>query len=170
VEHIETISSADIPRFAKLGVLASMMPIHADPETPDVWSNAIGPDRTSRGFAWRTLERAGARLVFSSDFPASISLDPIRGIHTAVTRQTIDGKPQGGWLPAERISLETVLRGYTSGAAYASFEEGVKGAIAPGMLADIVVLTKNLFELEPAQIHTSRVWMTVFDGRIVHRL
>jgi predicted amidohydrolase YtcJ len=169
IEHIETVAAADIPRFAKLGVLASMMPIHADPETPDVWSNAIGPDRTSRGFAWRTLEQAGARLVFSSDFPASISLDPIHGIHTAVTRQTAEGKPPGGWIPEQRVTLETALHGYTTAAAYASFEEKTKGAIAPGMLADIVVLNSNLFEIDPAQIHATRVWMTVFDGRIVHR-
>ena len=169
IEHIETVAAADIPRFAQLGVLASMMPIHSDPETPDVWSNAIGADRTSRGFAWKTLQQAGARLVFSSDFPASISLDPIRGIYAAVTRQTIEGKPPGGWIPEQRVSLETALHGYTIAAAYASFEEKTKGTIAPGMLADFVVLTANLFEIDAAQIPTSRVWMTVFDGRIVHR-
>ncbi len=169
IEHIETVAAADIPRFAKLGVLASMMPIHADPETPDVWSNAIGPDRTSRGFAWKTLQQAGARLVFSSDFPASISLDPIFGIHAAVTRQTVEGKPPGGWFPEQRVSLETALHGYTTAAAYASFEEKTKGAIAPGMLADMVVLTGDLFKIDPAQIPASRAWMTVFDGRIVYR-
>jgi hypothetical protein len=169
IEHIETIASSDIPRFARLGVLASMEPIHADPGTNDVWEPAIGPSRAQRGFAWRSLENAGARLVFSSDWPATISVDPIRGLHSAVNRRTIDGKPEGGWLPQERISVESALRAYTSGGAYASFEEGIKGTIAVGMLADVVVLSQDLFRIEPMDICKTKVIMTIFNGRIVYR-
>lgn len=169
IEHIETVAPTDIPRFAKIGVLASMEPIHADPATVEVWSNAVGPERTQRAFAWNTLQRSGARLVFSSDWPASISVDPIRGIHNAVNRRTSEGHPPGGWLPQERVSLVQALRAYTSGAAYASFEERKKGRLAPGQLADLVVLSQDLFKLDPSQIYQTRVVLTVFDGQVIYR-
>jgi len=169
IEHIETVAPTDIPRFAKIGVLASMEPIHADPATVEVWSYAVGPERTQRAFAWNSLQRRGARLVFSSDWPASISVDPMRGIHNAVNRRTTDGQPPGGWLPQERISLVEALRAYTSGAAYASFDEAKKGRLAPGQLADLVVLSQDLFKLAPSQIYQTRVVLTVFDGRVIYR-
>ena len=168
IEHIETIASSDIPRFAALGVLPSMEPIHADPGTVEIWSHAIGPARLPNSFAWRSLEMAGARLVFSSDWPASISLDPIRGMHNAVNRQTITGLPAGGWLPAQRVSVETALRAYTVHGAYASFEETRKGQIKPGMLADIVILSQDLFRIPPADIHKTRVDATIFNGRVIY--
>ncbi|MFN7650878.1 MAG: amidohydrolase [Acidobacteriota bacterium] len=168
IEHIETIASADIPRFAALGVLPSMEPIHADPGTVEIWSHAIGPARLPNSFAWRSLEKAGARLVFSSDWPASISLDPIRGMHNAVNRQTTTGLPAGGWLPAQRVSVETALRAYTVNGAYASFEEQQKGQIKPGMLADMVILSQDLFRIPPADIHKTRVDVTVFNGRVIY--
>ncbi len=170
IEHIETIQDADIPRFAKLGVMPSMEPIHADPGTVEVWAHAIGPERLPNSFAWRSLEKAGARLVFSSDWPASISLDPIRGIHNAVNRQTTTGIPAGGWLPAQRVSVETALRAYTVNGAYASFEEKIKGQIRPGMLADLLILSQDIFRVAPSAIHESRVALTVFNGKVIHRL
>ncbi len=166
IEHIETISSDDIPRFAKLGVIASMEPIHADPATVEVWSRAIGPERTKRGFVWHSLESAGARLIFSSDYPSAISLDPMRGLHNAVNRQTTDGQPPGGWFPEQRVSVATALRAYTVSGAYASFEEGAKGRIAPGMLADMIVLTADPFAVNPASLYQTRVALTLFDGRV----
>lgn len=169
IEHIEVVHFEDLPRFAQLGVIASMEPIHADPATVAVWSQAVGPARLRNAFAWRSLARAGARLAFSSDWPASISLDPIRGIHNAVNRQTVDGKPDGGWLPEQRVSLETALRAYTIDAAYAAFEENVKGSIEPGKLADLIVLSQDLFAIPPARIHLTRVDLTVFDGRVLYR-
>lgn len=169
IEHIETIDPADLPRFARLGVMASMEPIHCDPATVDVWSKAVGDRRLPLSFAWRSLEKAGARIVFSSDWPASISVDPMRGIHNAVNRRTIDGKPEGGWIPEQRVSLETALHGYTTQAAYASFDEKQKGAIAPGMLADIVVLSQDLFTIPPIKIHATKVDCTVFDGKVIYR-
>lgn len=169
IEHIETIAASDIPRFAQLGVMASMEPIHADPGTNGVWLPAIGPERAARGFAWRSLERAGARLVFSSDWPAAISVDPMRGLHNAVNRQTTEGEPAGGWLPEQRVSVDTALAAYTSAGAFASFEEKVKGKLAPKMLADLIVLDADPFKANPADLHKCRVAMTVFDGRLIHQ-
>jgi len=169
IEHIETIHPADLPRFAALGVLPSMQPIHADPSGIEIWSSAIGPERTRRGFAWRSIEKAGGRLVFSSDWPASISVNPIRGIHSAVNRRTITGIPPQGWIPEERVSVETALRAYTINSAYASHEEDQKGAIRKGLLADIVVLNQDLLTIPAMDIHKTQVDITIFDGRIIHR-
>ena len=172
IEHIETVAAEDISRFAALGVMASMEPIHADPGTIEVWSRAVGPERVQRAFAWGDLERAGAQLVFSSDWPACISLDPLRGLHNAVNRQTPDGFPPGGWVPEQRVSLETALAAYTRAGAYASFEEKVKGMIAPGMLADLIVLSADPFRAtlqgESADLYKLRVLMTLFNGRILY--
>jgi predicted amidohydrolase YtcJ len=168
VEHIETIDAADIPRFAELGVIASMQPIHCDPDTVGVWSKAVGVPRLPLAFPWRSLEEAGAKLVFSSDWPASLSVNPIRGIHNAVNRRTIAGKPPEGWISQQRVSIETAVRGYTTMGAYASFEEKNKGAIQPGMFADVIVLSKDLFNIAPMDIYKTQVDYTVFDGRVVY--
>ena len=165
VEHIETIDPSDVPRFKKLGVIASMEPIHAYPDTVSVWSANIGPDRTSRGFGWRMLEQAGAKLIFSSDYPAAITMSPWRGLHNAVNRRTLDGQPPNGWLPQHRVSVETALRAYTANGAYASFEEGRKGRIAKGMFADIIVLSGDPFRTEPMRLHDLKPVMTVFGGK-----
>jgi predicted amidohydrolase YtcJ len=167
IEHLETIDLADVPRFAKLGVLASMMPIHADPDTIGAWTSAIGPERAGRAFAWRLMEKAGARLVFSSDWPSTLTLDPWRGLHCAVNRTTDDGRPPAGWLPEHALSVESALRAYTSGGAYAEFEERTKGTLAPGMAADLVVLNADPFRSEPAKLHALHSELTVFDGRVV---
>jgi hypothetical protein len=169
IEHIETISPVDIPRLAKLDVMASMEPIHADPGTIDVWAKAVGPERLPYSFPWASLQRSGARLVFSSDWPAAIALDPIRGLHNAVNRRTIEGQPPKGWLPQERLKLVDALRAYTQAGAYASYEELIKGRIAPGMLADLIVLSQDLFKIEPAKIFQTRVAMTVFNGKVIFR-
>lgn len=168
VEHIETIDTADIARFKKLGVIASMEPIHAYPATIQVWSDAAGPERTSRGFAWKALENAGATLIFSSDYPAAISMSPWRGLHNAVNRQSIDGTPPGGWLPQHRVSVETALRAYTVNGAYASFEEKIKGRIAPGMFADLIVLDRDPFKIPPSDLHKINVLTTIFDGKVIY--
>jgi predicted amidohydrolase YtcJ len=168
VEHIETIDPADLPRFKELEVLASMMPIHADPGTIDAWAKAAGPARTGRAFAWRLLERAGARLVFSSDWPSALSVDPWRGLHCAVNRRTAEGQPPGGWLSEHRVSVEEALTAYTSAGAYAEFQEGQKGALTPGRLADIVVLNADPFALPPERLHSLRAALTVVGGRVVY--
>lgn len=169
IEHIETISPEDLPRFAKLGVIPSMQPIHADPESAEPWEKAVGPKRLPLAFAWREFEKSGARLTFSSDWPAAIDLNPIHGIYCAVTRQTADGQPAGGWLPQQRVSVETALRAYTVMGSYSSFEENVKGQIKPGMLADLIVLSTDLFHIVPEQIIKSRVLLTISGGKIRFR-
>lgn len=169
VEHIETVSPGDLPRFAKLGVMPSMQPIHADPESAEVWTRAVGPKRLPLAFAWRDFEKSGARLVFSSDWPAAISTDPIRGLHCAVTRQTTDGQPPGGWVPEQRISIESALRAYTATGAYASFQEAAKGQLKAGMLADIIVFSQDLFRIPASEIYRARVVLTILDGRMIYR-
>ena len=168
IEHIETIHPADLRRFARLGVIASMEPIHADPGSVEVWSKMIGPQRLPMSFAWRSIEKAGARLLFSSDWPACLSVSPMRGLHNAVNRRTIDGKPEGGWLPGQRLRMESALRAYTVAGAYASFEDRIKGRIAPGMLADLVVLSQDLFRIDPMKIHETKVELTIVGGKNVH--
>jgi predicted amidohydrolase YtcJ len=166
VEHIETISPEDIPRFAKLGVLPSMEPIHAEPGT--VWADGVGKARLPYSFAWASMLKSGAKLVFSSDWPACVSLNPIRGLHTAVNRRTIEGEPAGGWVPAQKISMAQALTAYTQGGAYSSYEENTKGKIAPGFLADLVVLSQDLFTIDPMKTHETKVLVTVFDGKIIY--
>ncbi len=168
VEHIETINPDDIPRFSKLGVLPSMEPIHAEPGTTTVWSKAVGEDRLPYSFAWKSLLDADAKLVFSSDWPACISLNPIRGIHDAVNRRNPSGYPADGWIPQERISIFEAMKAYTSMGAFSSFEEDRKGLLKVGYLADLVVLSRDLFEIDPMEIHQVLVEMTLVDGKIVY--
>ena len=168
IEHIEAIAGADYPRFASLGVVASMQPLHATPDPNNgVWIRSIGPERAGRAFSWRSLERAGARLAFGSDWPV-VTSDVTRGLYTAVTRKTREGTPPGGWLPDQALSLESALRHYTIDAAYASFEEKEKGSIAVGKLADLVVLSEDLFEVPPEALLRAEVLLTVLGGRVVH--
>ncbi len=168
IEHIEVIHPSDVPRFRALGVLPVMQPIHADPGTVEVWSKAVGAERVKMAFAWKAFLNAGARLTFSSDWPACISLNPIRGLHNAVNRQTTTGHPPGGWQPQHRVSVEEALTAYTRSAAYASFEEERKGQLAPGMLADLIVLDRNPLRIPARELHTLRVEKTIFDGRVVY--
>ncbi len=168
IEHIETIQAADIERFKELGVIASMEPIHADPATINVWSDNIGFDRTSRAFAWKAFENSGVKLIFSSDFPAAISMSPWRGLHNAVNRQTIDGKPANGWLKQWSVSVSTALTAYTANGAYASFEEKTKGRIAAGMLADIIVLDRDPLTISSADLFKINVTTTIVSGKVVY--
>jgi len=168
VEHIETVSPTDLLRFAKFDVMPSMQPVHADPESAEPWERAAGPKRSQLAFAWRDFEKSGAKLVFSSDWPASISVDPLRGIYCAVTRQTVDGDPKGGWFPAQRINLESALSAYTVMGAYASCEEDRKGRLKAGMLADVIVFSQDLFHIPASEIPKTHVVLTLVDGRIVY--
>ena len=169
VEHIETISSHDIGRFAKLNVLASMEPNHAQPGPGEgVWERAIGPERLPYSFAWKALLQSGATLVYSSDWPAAFSLDPIRGLHVAVTRTNPAGFPEGGWIPEQRISLAQALKAYTYSGSYSSFEESKKGLIAPGYLADVIVFSEDLFKIDPLGINDTKILLTIFDGKVIY--
>jgi predicted amidohydrolase YtcJ len=169
IEHIEAVTAADIPRFGELGVIASMQPYHAGPNQNvlEVWAGNIGPERASRAWAWKSLQDAGGRLAFGTDWPV-VDLDPRPGIHTALTRQTYAGEPEGGFVPDERLPLSNVLDAWTAGSAYASFDEDEKGVLAPGKLADIVVLSKDVFSVPVEEVHTYEVVATVFDGKVVY--
>jgi predicted amidohydrolase YtcJ len=170
IEHIETIDPADYPRFKSLGVIASMQPLHADPNQNlfDVWARNLGKARASRGFSWGNVERAGGRLVFGSDWPV-VTSDVRRGLYCAVTRKTREGKPEGGWLPELAVTLESALRHYTVDPAYAAFDEDQRGSLRPGKRADVVVWSPDLLAAPPEAILTARVLLTLLDGRVVHR-
>ncbi len=168
IEHIETISPDDFPRFAALGVMASMEPIHADPGTIEVWTKAIGKDREPNSFGWAQMLKNNAKLVYSSDWPACIDVNPIRGIHVAVNRRTPEGLPENGWVPEQKISIAQALKAYTSMGAYSSFEENLKGQIKPGQLADIIVFSQDLFTIEPMKTFEAKVLLTVFDGKVIY--
>jgi predicted amidohydrolase YtcJ len=170
IEHIETISAADIPRFAKLGVIASMQPLHADPDanTLNVWARNAGPDRASRGFAWHSIAAAGGKLAFGSDWPV-VTLDPWIGLQLAVTRQTLEGKPEGGFHPEQRVTLAEAIAGYTLGAAFAGRREKTEGSLEPGKVADLIVVSQNVFEIDPHKIAGTKVVTTMVGGRVVYQ-
>jgi predicted amidohydrolase YtcJ len=170
VEHIETIDPADIARFGKLGVIASMQPLHAtpSPEPGDIWSVNLGDERAARGWLWHSIAKAGGRLAFGSDWPV-MALDPLKGLHVAVTRTTPDGLPEGGWIPAQRLPLRKAIDAYTRDAAFASFDEQRKGTLTRDMLADIVVLTDDIFSAPASRLTTTEVAVTIVDGKVVYR-
>jgi hypothetical protein len=172
IEHIETIDPTDIGRFGALGVIASMQPFHGNPSPSQIelWSRNIGEDRASRGWAYRSIAAGRGRLAFGSDWPV-VSLNPMLGLHTAVTRTSPDGVPEGGWQPDQKLSLKAAVSAYTAGSAWASFDEQRKGTLSPGMLADIVVLSDDIFSVtaKPADLAAIHTVMTVFDGKIVYR-
>ena len=170
VEHIETIDPADIPRFARLGVVASMQPYHGDPSPNQisVWAGNIGPERASRAWAWRSIHEAGGRLAFGSDWPV-VPYDPFIALNNAVNRQTTDGRPAGGWLPAERLTLADALEAYTAGSAFAAFADHRRGRVTVGMDADVIILDRDLLAAGPSAIIGTSVRLTVLGGRVVHR-
>ena len=169
VEHIETVTAADIPRFGKLGVIASFQPLHAypDDDTLKVWARNAGPDRAQRAWVWRSIENTGGRLAFGSDWPV-VTLSPWPGVQNALTRQTKEGDPPGGWLPQERVSLEDTIKAYTLGAAFAGRREKTEGSLEVGKLADLIVLSQNLFEVKPVQTGQTEVLLTMVGGRVVY--
>ena len=168
IEHIETIAANDIPRFGRLGVIASMQPLHSypDEDTLRVWARNAGPDRASRAWVWKSIADGGGQLAFGSDWPV-VTLNPFEGIQTAVTRQTAEGLPKAGFVPTEHLSVADAVRGYTLGAAYAGFREKTEGSLEPGKLADLIILSQNLFEVEPRSINKTKVLTTIVGGRVV---
>ncbi len=168
IEHIETISPEDLPRFKKSGIMPSMEPIHADPATIAVWEKAIGKERLPYSFAWNSILKSGGHLVYSSDWPAAISINPIRGIHVAVNRRNPSGYPEGGWVPKQKIRIDQALKAYTYAGAYSSYEEEKKGLLEPGYLADVIVFSDDLFSIDPMKIHEAKIVLTVFDGKIIY--
>jgi predicted amidohydrolase YtcJ len=166
IEHAQHLAALDIPRFGKLGVIASMQPYHAIDDGR--WAEKlIGPRRAEGTYAFRTLLDTKATLAFGSDWfvaPPSVA----EGIYAAVTRSTLDGKHPSGWVPKQKISVEEALRAYTSAAAYASFEEKDKGTLAAGRLADFVIFHEDPLKTEPSRLRDLKVKMTVVGGRVVY--
>ena len=166
VEHIETIDLADVPRFGALGVIASMQPPHTrlmnSPNPRGQWAGNIGPERQARGWMWKDISQRNGRLAFGSDWPVA-SLNPIVGIWAGINRIG------HGSVPSQRLTLDEMIEGYTSGAAYGSFDEDRKGRLAPGQLADIVVLSRDIFTAPPTKADDVRVAVTIFGGRVVYR-
>jgi predicted amidohydrolase YtcJ len=170
IEHIETVTAEDIPRFGKLGVIASFQPLHAypDDDTLKIWARNTGPERAERAWAWHSIESSGGNLAFGSDWPV-VTLNPWYGMQNALTRQTREGDPPGGFVPHERISLEDAIKAYTLGAAFAGRKEKTEGSIEPGKLADLIMLSQDLFKIEPNQIANTEVLLTVVGGRVVYQ-
>jgi len=169
IEHIEDASAEDIPRFGKLGVIASFQPLHAypDDDTLLVWLRNVGPERGKRAWAWRSVQAEGGVLAFGSDWPI-VTLNPWEGIQNAVTRQTVEGNPPEGFVPQERISVADAIRGYTMGAALAGHREQREGSLEKGKLADLIVIDRNLFEIEPTAIGKTEVLLTMVGGKVVY--
>jgi predicted amidohydrolase YtcJ len=169
IEHIETVSAQDIDRFGKLGVIASMQPLHSypDEDTLDIWARNIGPERAKRAWVWHSIEDKGGALAFGSDWPV-VTLNPWRGVQTALTRQTDEGKPEYGFVPQQRLGLDDTLRGYTIGAAFAGRREKTEGSLETGKLADLIVIDRNLFMIEPTEIGKTEVLMTMVGGKVVY--
>jgi predicted amidohydrolase YtcJ len=165
VEHAQHLRLQDMERMAKLGVIASVQPYHAIDDGR--WAERkIGPDRCRTAYAFRSLLDHGVKLAAGSDWTVA-PLDPLAGIHAAVTRRTPDGKHPEGWHPEQKVSLEEALQAYTVGGAYAEFAEATKGKIKEGFLADLVILDQNIFEMPPERIIEARVRTTIVGGRIV---
>ncbi len=166
IEHAQHLLASDIPRFSKLGVVAAMQPYHLIDDGR--WAEKrIGKERCKTTYAFRSLLDTGARVAFGSDWPVA-PISPILGICAAVTRRTLDGKNPAGWIPEQKISVAEAVRAYTWTSAYAEFAEDVKGTIAPGKVADFVVLSSDIFKMPPEQIERAEVVCTIVGGRIVY--
>lgn len=166
IEHVQILHPDDVPRLAQWGVVASMQPIHA---TQDMRvADAHWGARSAGAYAFRSLLDAGTVLAFGSDAPVE-DLNVMQGIHAAVTRRRADGSPgPEGWYPEQRLTVEEAVRAYTLGAAYASGEEALKGSLTPGKLADLAVLSQNIFEIAPLAILDTEVVATMLDGAFVY--
>jgi predicted amidohydrolase YtcJ len=167
IEHAQHLRAADLPRFGALHVIASMQPYHAIDDGR--WAEkAIGPERIRTSYAWHSLLEHGTVLAFGSDWPVA-PLDPLTGIYAATTRRTLDGKNPEGWVPGERITVAQAVHAYTMGSAFAEHQEAVKGSLEPGKLADLAVLSTDIFRAAAPEIGKAHVFMTVFDGKIIYQ-
>ncbi len=169
--HAQVVARPDMRRLRKLRVIAEVQPYHLSDDMR--WmEERIGRERCKNAYAFKSLQEHGAVLCFGTDWPgtsaASYPINPMLGIHAAVTRQTITGLPEGGWFPEERISVQDAIKAYTWGSAYASFEEDIKGTITVGKLADFTVLSKNILECAPGEILDAKAVYTIVGGKVMY--
>ena len=165
IEHAQHMAAKDFDRFAQLNVIASVQPYHAIDDGR--WAESyIGHDRASRTYAFRTFLNHGVHLAFGTDWDVA-PLNPLSTIYAAVTRATLDGKNPNGWFPEQKLTVAEAVEAYTMGSAYAEFQENVKGSITPGKLADMVVLSDDIFSVDPAKIRDMKVLKTIVGGKVV---
>lgn len=166
IEHSQHVAPKDFQRYAQLGVIASVQPYHAIDDGQ--WAEKrIGPERAKTTYAFKTFAANGVRLAFGTDWDVA-PLNPMLGIYAAVTRETLDGKHPNGWIPQEKITVAQAVEAYTLGSAYAEFQDREKGSITPGKLADMVLLSDDIFSITPRTIKDVKVEQTVVAGRIVY--
>jgi hypothetical protein len=167
IEHAQHIAPKDFDRFVALKVIASVQPYHAIDDGRFA-ERRIGPERIKTTYAFRTLLDKGVPLAFGTDWPVA-PLNPLMGLYAATTRATLDGKNPGGWVPQQKISIEEAVSAYTGGSAFAEFQDQNKGTIARGKLADLVVLSDDVFAIPADRIKDVRVLTTIVGGRVVHQ-
>lgn len=166
IEHAQHLRREDIPRFGRARIIASMQPYHAIDDGR--WAEKrIGKDRSRTTYAFRSLLDSGATLAFGTDWTVA-PLDPMLTIYAATTRRTLDGKNSNGWIPEQKISVEEAVRAYTVGSAYAEFTDTVKGTLTPGKLADVIIISRDIFKIDAKEIEKVKVVMTIVDGRVVY--
>ena len=167
IEHAQHVRFQDIPRFAKLGVIASVQPYHCIDD--GVWAEKrIGPERIKYTYPFKSFLDAGVKVCFGTDWYVA-PLNPLLGLYAAVTRRTLDDKNPDGWIPEQKISIQDAIKCYTINSAYAGFEENEKGSIEIGKLADLIVLSDDILTINPVKIKDAQVLMTIFDGRIIYQ-
>jgi predicted amidohydrolase YtcJ len=167
IEHAQHLRQEDIKRFGSLKVVASMQPFHIIDDGRWAWKR-LDEKRLKGTYAFRSLLDSGAILAFGSDSPVA-PINPLFGVYAAVTRRTLDDKNPNGWIPEQKISVEEAVRAFTWGSAYAEFQETVKGSLEPGKLADFVMISDDIFTIDPVKIRDAKVLLTVVDGRIVYQ-
>ena len=166
IEHLQVVAPSDFPRLVEHGIIASMQPTHATSDMP--WAeDRLGSDRIKGAYAWQTVLHSGARLALGSDFPVE-DVNPFFGIYSAVTRQDQKGNPAGGWYSDQKLTLAETLRGFTSDAAFAAFEETSRGTIEPGKLADLTIVEGDLYAAPVSSLFATKVRYTVVGGEVVY--
>ncbi|HEY2322347.1 MAG TPA: amidohydrolase family protein, partial [Thermoanaerobaculia bacterium] len=167
LEHFQVVPPEDFARIAHDGIIASMQPTHATSDMP--WAERrVGPERIKGAYAWRTVLNSGARLALGSDFPVE-DVNPFFGIYSAVTRQDQQGNPPGGWMPEQKLTLPEAIRGFTSDAAYAAFQEGSRGTIEVGKLADFTIVDGDFYTAPASTLFQTKVRYTIVNGEVVYQ-
>ncbi len=167
IEHAQVVAPEDIERFGTLHVIASMQPSHQSNDMR--WAEQrVGLERVKGAYAWNSIEKGGARLAFGTDYDVE-PINPFRGLYACVTRELPEGGPAGGWQPQEKISLDDCIRAYTSGSAYAQFEDGKKGELKAGEYADFIILSQDITKAAPKDLLNTEVLRTVAGGRTVYQ-